>query len=69
MEMSKYKKKAIELVNRNLKEVKSLVKAKETANNYCSEIINDIEHIENNDSVLGFYLLVRHEVSKVEAPF
>lgn len=60
------------LVNLYLKTDKcDLETAKEYATNYCDTIIYDLEEFvtDNIQNVVSFYLLIKHEISKIDAPF
>lgn len=60
------------LVNLYLKTYKcDLETAKEHATNYCDTIIYDLEEFvtDNIQNVVSFYLLIKHEISKIDTPF
>lgn len=69
MKNTNYKETARNIFAKFLKETNDVLIAKTKASDYCNVIINEIEQIEDSESVVGFYLIVRHEISKIDTPF
>lgn len=71
MKESYAKVKARVLIAVYAKKAKEVETMKDLATEYCDTIIADIEMLEDprGECIIAFYLLVKHEISKIDTPF